>query len=114
MLPSNFLALPICSHLLFTVVLASQWPLLMSFNRIAVYGHRGWASSVIVRGLASTGAPIRILYRPGSDISQLPDGVTAVEVDVSDRAALLAAIKDIDIVMCVPIVGQAAAQRQLR
>jgi hypothetical protein len=83
----------------------------MPFNRIAVYGHRGWASSVIVRGLASTGAPIRILYRPGSDISRLPDEVTAVEVDVFDKAALLAAIGDIDIVMYVPIVNPATRHR---
>lgn len=71
----------------------------MSYNRIAIYGHRGWASSAIVHALASSGAPIRVLYRPGSDISTLPEFVHAVEVDVSDEAAVVAALGDIDIVM---------------
>ncbi|PWY81596.1 NAD(P)-binding protein [Aspergillus sclerotioniger CBS 115572] len=82
----------------------------MVFNRIAVYGHRGWASSAIVRALASSGAFIKVLYRPGSDISTLPNNVTTVEVDVEDQYALVGALKGIDIV--ISLVGHEGVSRQ--
>ncbi|PYI07317.1 NAD(P)-binding protein [Aspergillus sclerotiicarbonarius CBS 121057] len=82
----------------------------MIFNRIAIYGHRGWASSAIVQALGLSGAPIRVLYRPGSDISTLPSNVTAVEVDVADQDALVDALKDIDIV--ISLVGHEGVSRQ--
>lgn len=71
----------------------------MTFNRIAVYGHRGWASSAIVKALAASGAPITVLYRPGSDVSGLPYGVNTISVDVEDQKALVSALQDVDIAM---------------
>ena len=71
----------------------------MPYNRIAVYGHRGWASSAIVDSLAASGAPIKVFYRAGSDVSHLPSNITQIEVDVEDQSALVAALHDIDIVM---------------
>jgi nucleoside-diphosphate-sugar epimerase len=71
----------------------------MTFNRIAVYGHRGWASSAIVNALVASGAPIKVLYRPSSDVSELPPSVTTTSVDVEDQKALISALQDIDIVM---------------
>ncbi|KAJ6018225.1 hypothetical protein N7451_001604 [Penicillium sp. IBT 35674x] len=82
----------------------------MSFNRLAVYAHRGWASSKIFESLARSGAPVRVLYRPGSDISNVPSGVEAVEVDTRDRDALKASLKDIDIL--ISLVGQAGIEIQ--
>lgn len=76
------------------------------YNRIAVYGHRGWASSRIVEALATSKAPIKVLYRPGSDVSGLPPHVSKEEVDVNDQAALIAALQNIDIVMYVSISSQ--------
>ena len=74
----------------------------MSFNRIAIYGHRGWASSVITKALIASKAPVKILHRPASDISQLPDSIEKVEVDVEDTPQLINALKDVDILMYVP------------
>ncbi len=71
----------------------------MSFNRIAIYGHRGWASSGIVSALVASGAPIKVLYRPGSDVSGLPSNVETVSVDVEDQESLISALSDVDIVM---------------
>jgi nucleoside-diphosphate-sugar epimerase len=71
----------------------------MPYNRIAVYGHRGWASSVITKALAASGAPLKVLYRGGSDVSDLPSNITKVEVDVEDQDALVAALLNVDIVM---------------
>ena len=71
----------------------------MSFNRIAVYGHRGWASSAIVNALAASGAPIKVLSRPSSDVSGLPPSVTTISVDVEDQQALVSALQDVDIAM---------------
>jgi hypothetical protein len=71
----------------------------MGLNRIAVYGHRGWASSAIVNALARSRTPLRVLYRPSSDISTIPPIATTVEVDVDDQEALVSALQDIDIVM---------------
>ncbi|KAI0157914.1 NmrA-like family protein [Hypoxylon sp. FL1284] len=82
----------------------------MSFHRIAVYGHRGWASSSIVKALASSGAPVKVLYRPSSDVSGLPSNVTKVEVDVENQDQLVAALQDVDIVTC--LVGHEGVQRQ--
>ncbi|KAF4874048.1 Eugenol synthase 1 [Colletotrichum siamense] len=81
-----------------------------SFNRIAVYGHRGWGSSRIVKALIASGAPVRVLTRPGSDVSSLPDDVEKVEVDVNDEERLVSALKDIDIV--ISLVGHEGVQRQ--
>lgn len=75
----------------------------MSYNRLAVYGHRGWASSAIVDALAKSGAPLKVIHRPGSDVSSLPSSVTTAEVDVKDEAALAAALQDIDIM--ISLVG---------
>nr|XP_036586871.1 NmrA-like family protein (Rossmann-fold NAD(P)(+)-binding protein) [Colletotrichum truncatum]KAF6797428.1 NmrA-like family protein (Rossmann-fold NAD(P)(+)-binding protein) [Colletotrichum truncatum] len=82
----------------------------MSVNRIAVYGHRGWGSSRIVSALISSGVPIRVLFRAGSDISNIPETVEKVEVDVNDEQALIAALQDIDIV--ISLVGHEGVQRQ--
>ncbi|KAH0428238.1 hypothetical protein CcaCcLH18_09128 [Colletotrichum camelliae] len=81
-----------------------------SFNRIAVYGHRGWGSSRIVAALVTSGAPVRVLTRPGSDASDLPDDVEKVEVDINDEERLVSALKDIDIV--ISLVGHEGVQRQ--
>ncbi|KAI3535707.1 hypothetical protein CSPX01_11231 [Colletotrichum filicis] len=81
-----------------------------SFNRIAIYGHRGWASSKITEALIASGAPIRVIYRPGSDISSLPASVTSVEVDVNDEKALVDALHDIDVV--ISLVGHEGVERQ--
>jgi uncharacterized protein YbjT (DUF2867 family) len=71
----------------------------MTYNRLAVYAHRGWASSGIVTALASSGAPLRVLYRPGSDVSSLPNSVETVQVDLEDEDAVVAALDGIDILM---------------
>lgn len=70
-----------------------------SSNRIAVYGHRGWASSAIVDALIASGAPVKLLYRPGSDVSRLPDDLPKVAVDLDDEKALIGALEDVDILM---------------
>ncbi|GKT52982.1 NmrA-like family protein [Colletotrichum tofieldiae] len=82
----------------------------MTFNRIAVYGHRGWASSSIVEALISSGAPVKVLYRAGSDTSDLPAHITKTEVNVDDEAAVIDALQDIDIV--ISLVGHEGVQRQ--
>jgi nucleoside-diphosphate-sugar epimerase len=71
----------------------------ISFDRITVYGHQGWASSGIVQGLASSGAPVWVLHRPGFDTSSLPANVETVEVDLTDQKSLVHNLKKIDIVM---------------
>jgi uncharacterized protein YbjT (DUF2867 family) len=71
----------------------------MTYNRIAVYGHLDWASSAIFAALVKSGAPIKVLYRPSSHVSDRPKEVTAAEVDVEDQAALEVALQDVDIVM---------------
>ncbi|KAH8886599.1 NAD(P)-binding protein [Thozetella sp. PMI_491] len=82
----------------------------MTFNRIAVYGHRGWASSGIVRALASSGAPIRVLYRLGSDTSSLPPNVETTCIDIEDQPSIISALGDIDIM--ISLVGHEGVQRQ--
>ncbi|KAL3483336.1 hypothetical protein BJX62DRAFT_245003 [Aspergillus germanicus] len=82
----------------------------MSFNRIAIYGHRGWASSAIAAAMIASGAPIKVLYRPGSDISSLPDSVPTVAVDLDDQGQVVAALQDVDIV--ISLVGHEGVTRQ--
>lgn len=71
----------------------------MPFNRIAVYGHRGWASAAIVKALANSGAPIRVLHQPTSDTSMLPANISTSSVDVDDQKSVIEGLKDNDIVM---------------
>ncbi|KAH6722660.1 nmrA-like family protein [Leptodontidium sp. MPI-SDFR-AT-0119] len=82
----------------------------MSANRIAVYGHRGRFSSRIVSVLIASDAHITVLYRPGSDISNLPARVPKIEVDVLDQDALVAALQNIDIVLS--LVGDEGVSRE--
>ncbi|KAI8960081.1 NmrA-like family protein [Daldinia sp. FL1419] len=82
----------------------------MAFNRIAIYGHRGWASSAITNALIASRAPVKILYRPGSDASNLPPSVPKVEVDLDDQSQVIDALKDIDIV--ISLAGREAVQKQ--
>ncbi|OLN83452.1 Isoflavone reductase-like protein A622-like protein 1 [Colletotrichum chlorophyti] len=82
----------------------------MSTNRIAVYGHRGWAGSRIVDGLIASGAPITVLYRPGSDVSRFPESVSKIEVDVADEESLIRALEDADIV--ISLVGHDGIETQ--
>ncbi|KAH6610502.1 hypothetical protein Trco_000522 [Trichoderma cornu-damae] len=81
-----------------------------SFNRIAVFGHRGWASSAIVDALIASGAPVKVLYRPDSDVSRLPDKVPKVAVDVDDDKALVEALQDVDIL--ISLVGHEGVEKQ--
>lgn len=71
----------------------------MSFNRIAVYGHRGWASAAIVRALVDSGAPITVLHQATSPVSMLPATVATRSVDVHDENSLINALGNIDVVM---------------
>ncbi|KAE8152376.1 hypothetical protein BDV25DRAFT_170511 [Aspergillus avenaceus] len=82
----------------------------MTFNRIAVYGHRGFVGSRVVPALIASGAPITVLHRSSSDTSNLPDHVRKVEVDVFDEDALVGALQDIDIV--ISLVGDEGTDRQ--
>lgn len=77
----------------------------MMYNKIAIYGHRGWASSAIVKALAASQAPIRVVYRPGSDASTIPSNAASVEVDVDDSKSLIAALHDADVLVYVRIHG---------
>ncbi|PQK12185.1 hypothetical protein BB8028_0003g08030 [Beauveria bassiana] len=83
----------------------------MSYNRIAVYGHRGRFSSKILSALIASGAPITVLHRPGSDVSSVPSHVPKIEVNVLDEDALVAALQDIDIVLS--LVGDEGIDREL-
>ncbi|KAG5755248.1 hypothetical protein H9Q72_001352 [Fusarium xylarioides] len=82
----------------------------MSFNRIAVYGHRGFVASRVVPALIASGAPITVLHRSSSDTSSLPKHVKKIQVDVLDEDDLVAALQDIDIVLS--LVGDEGTDRQ--
>ncbi|GLA28229.1 NAD(P)-binding protein [Aspergillus phoenicis ATCC 13157] len=82
----------------------------MAFNRIAVYGHRGFVASRVVPALIASGAPITVLHRSTSDTSNLPEHVRKIEVDVFDEDALVDALQDIDIVLS--LVGDEGTDRQ--
>ncbi|PYH35460.1 NmrA-like family protein [Aspergillus neoniger CBS 115656] len=82
----------------------------MAFNRIAVYGHRGFVGSRVVPALIASGAPITVLHRPSSDTSNLPEYVKKIEVDVLDEDALVDALQDIDI--AISLVGDEGTDRQ--
>ncbi|KAJ5707893.1 hypothetical protein N7488_007694 [Penicillium malachiteum] len=82
----------------------------MSFNRLAVYAHRGWASSKIFNALAASGAPTRVLYRPGSDVSNVPSHVEKVKVALDDQDSVRKSLQDIDIL--ISLVGQSGVKLQ--
>lgn len=75
----------------------------MPYNRIAIYGHRGWSSSAIAQALLTSGAPAKLLYRPGSNSNGLTGSFSEIEVDIQDQDALRAALKDVDILMYLPL-----------
>lgn len=75
----------------------------MPFNRIAIYGHRGWASSAIAQALLTSGAPAKLLYRPGSSSNGLKGNFEEIQVDINDQDALRAALEDVDILVYCPV-----------
>ncbi|KAH6957483.1 hypothetical protein DER45DRAFT_632392 [Fusarium avenaceum] len=80
------------------------------FNRIAVYGHRGWASSAIANALIATGGPVRVLHRSDSDTSALPAGTSTREIDIQNTTSIQHALKDIDIL--ISLVGHQNVNHQ--
>ena len=78
----------------------------MAYNRIAIYGHCGRFSAVIVAALIQSGAPITLLHRPSSDVSNLPPSIRKIAVDVLDEDALVEALNGIDIVLYVPLANR--------
>ncbi|KAK1236865.1 hypothetical protein MKX08_007813 [Trichoderma sp. CBMAI-0020] len=80
------------------------------FNRIAIYGHRGWAGSAIVDALITSGAPLKVLYRPNSDVSRLPGDLPKVAVNLDDEKALIGALEDVDIL--ISLVGHEGVTKQ--
>lgn len=40
-------------------------------NRLAIYAHRGWLSSIVYKALEETSAIVKVFYRPGSDLSNV-------------------------------------------
>ncbi|KAE8331079.1 hypothetical protein BDV39DRAFT_169828 [Aspergillus sergii] len=79
-------------------------------NRIAIYAHRGWIGSKVVKALAESPASVKILYRPGSSVVGLPSNVSAAVVDIMDQADLIAALRDIDIL--ISLVGHDGIRSQ--
>lgn len=49
--------------------------------------------------LIVSGAPVKVLYRPDSDVSRLPNNVPKVAVELDDEKALIDALEDVDILM---------------
>lgn len=49
--------------------------------------------------LIASGAPLKVLYRPGSDVGRLPDDLPKVAIDLEDEKALISAMEDVDILM---------------
>ncbi|KAJ5015975.1 hypothetical protein K4K57_012373 [Colletotrichum sp. SAR 10_99] len=105
-----------CSRLLLSVVVTTSDSAVIKLflqhvvNRIAVYGHRGFANARIVAALIASGAPITVLYRSSSNTSNLPANVRKIEVDVLDEDALVETLKDIDIVLS--LVGDEGVSRE--
>jgi len=70
---------------------------------IAVFGHTGLLGKPLTAALAETTATVKVLYRAGSDVSQLPAGVETTEISYDDEAGLTKALSGVDIV--VPLQG---------
>ncbi|KAG9250820.1 uncharacterized protein F5Z01DRAFT_677491 [Emericellopsis atlantica] len=79
-------------------------------RRIAVIGHRGWASSAILGALAASSASVKVLHQADSDVSGVPPQVTTTLVDFADVPALVEALRDIDIV--ISLVGPPGVEKQ--
>ncbi|KAJ5389085.1 uncharacterized protein N7496_000153 [Penicillium cataractarum] len=82
----------------------------MPYNRLAIYGHRGWSSSAIAQALLTSGAPAKLLYKPSSNSNGLTGSFSEIEVDIQDQDALRAALKDVDIL--ISLVGREAIPLQ--
>jgi nucleoside-diphosphate-sugar epimerase len=70
-------------------------------NRIGIIGHRGWVAGHVLKALVVSGAPLKVIHRPGSDTSGLPAHIRTVEVSLDNEDALVHALQDVDIVMSV-------------
>jgi dihydroflavonol-4-reductase len=61
-------------------------------KRVLVTGGAGFIGSHLVRLLAGRGERVRVLDRPGVNVTHLPDGVEFVEGDIRDRDCVRSAV----------------------
>jgi nucleoside-diphosphate-sugar epimerase len=66
---------------------------------IAILGHRGWVAAHVIKALLKTEATLKVIHRPGSSTSDLPETVQQVEASLDDEDALVNALRDVDIAM---------------
>ncbi|KAF7887345.1 hypothetical protein EAF00_009639 [Botryotinia globosa] len=66
-------------------------------NKVAIIGHRGWAAGPIVEALATASVqPIRILYRAGSTVGNVPKNVELAEYSWDQESSLETALREAD------------------
>lgn len=71
-----------------------------STRTIAFVGHSGRIGKHVVQALsADPSVKLRVLHRPTSDISTLPQGVETRQVDYSDVAAVTEALRGVHVLM---------------
>ncbi|KAF7946972.1 uncharacterized protein EAE97_004221 [Botrytis byssoidea] len=69
-------------------------------NKTAIIGHRGWAAGPIVEALATASVqPIRILYRAGSPVGNMPKNVELAEYSWDQESSLETALRGVDILI---------------
>jgi uncharacterized protein YbjT (DUF2867 family) len=73
----------------------------MSTSRtIAIVGHSGRIGKGVVQALGSeSSVTLRVLHRAGSDVSNLPTGTDARQVDYADVQAVTEALRGVDVLM---------------
>ncbi|KAJ7027890.1 hypothetical protein C8F04DRAFT_1189093 [Mycena alexandri] len=85
-----------------------------AYNSFAVVGG-GTVGIPIVNALAAKNVSVVLLSRPGSSAKTVPSGVTVVQVDTSDAAAVGAVLKEhkVDVVLSTVTTLAASGQKPL-
>lgn len=66
---------------------------------IAIFGHRGWVAGHVIKALLKTGVTLKVIHRPRSVTSDLPETVLKAEAAFEDEDALVDALRGVDIAM---------------
>lgn len=76
-------------------------------------GATGTVGSELVKALASTGTPARVLVRDDSKAASLPNGMTAVAGDFADKDSLKRALDGVETAFLLPPFTPSAVDHQL-
>jgi dihydroflavonol-4-reductase len=84
----------------------------MKSRLVLVTGATGFTGGYLVRALARSGLPLRVIVRSAAQAKAFPSGVEICEADIRDPAAMTQAVRGVDTIYHLAAAYREAAHRE--